>query len=311
MISVNLSGVQLQHPGLVATVSLALEDSGLPPELLTLEITESVLAHETEATARRLRQLKGLGVCLAIDDFGTGYSSLSYLRRFPIDLVKIDKSFVDGIADGRERAGPGPGDRPAGPQPEDQDRRRGRRARGARPAAEPDGLRPGPGVLLRAADGRGGGHGPRRRAHDAQHVGRPLGPRARGHQVGRRRLRGRLNPGLRVEVAGGVADERIHGRPGRATAPERRSLVRVRQLRGLLLGRRSLDLGPYMARDGIDEALLTDATQTYTRRTWQALGPADARRHVRPVHNSQLLEAAGLTEPPRTTDELADLRRSG
>ena len=98
-VNVNLSGVQLEHPGIVATVSLALEDSELPPELLTLEITESVMARETESTLRRLRQLKGLGIGLAIDDFGTGYSGLSYLRRFPVDLVKIDKSFIDGIAD--------------------------------------------------------------------------------------------------------------------------------------------------------------------------------------------------------------------
>jgi len=91
--TVNLSGGQLLHPGLVASVSLALEDSDLPPELLTLEITESVMAHETEETIRRLRQLKGLGVGIAIDDFGTGYSSLSYLRRFPVDTVKIGKTF--------------------------------------------------------------------------------------------------------------------------------------------------------------------------------------------------------------------------
>ncbi len=104
-INVNLSGVQLQHPGLVAAVSMALEDAGLAPELLTLEITESVVAHETDATARRLRQLKGLGVRLAIDDFGTGFSSLSYLRRFPIEIVKIDKSFIEGIGgDGAAQA---------------------------------------------------------------------------------------------------------------------------------------------------------------------------------------------------------------
>src|SRR6185369_17719524 len=98
-VSVNVSGVQLQHPGLVAAVSLALEDADLEPEVLTIEITESVVARETDATSRRLRQLKGLGVGLAIDDFGTGYSSLSYLRRFPIEVVKIDKSFLDGIGD--------------------------------------------------------------------------------------------------------------------------------------------------------------------------------------------------------------------
>src|SRR5437762_6073942 len=103
-ISINLSGIQLQDSGLVAAVSLALEESELPPELLTLEMTESVLASDDPHILRRLRQLKGLGVRLAIDDFGTGYASLSYLRSFPIDVVKIDRSFVEGIANGREEA---------------------------------------------------------------------------------------------------------------------------------------------------------------------------------------------------------------
>jgi EAL domain-containing protein (putative c-di-GMP-specific phosphodiesterase class I) len=102
-VHVNLSGRQLlQEQDLVAEVVRALEDSGLPPRLLTLEITETVLMADTEAMSRRLRELKGLGVHLAIDDFGTGYSSLSYLRRFPIDMLKIDKAFVDGIGRGRE-----------------------------------------------------------------------------------------------------------------------------------------------------------------------------------------------------------------
>jgi diguanylate cyclase (GGDEF)-like protein/PAS domain S-box-containing protein len=99
---VNLSGRQLQQTGLIAEVAQALEASALEPELLTLEITETVLMADVDTVSLRLRDLKQLGVQLAIDDFGTGYSSLSYLRRFPIDMLKIDKAFVDGIADGRE-----------------------------------------------------------------------------------------------------------------------------------------------------------------------------------------------------------------
>jgi diguanylate cyclase (GGDEF)-like protein/PAS domain S-box-containing protein len=101
---VNLSGRQLEEPRLIGEVVKALETARLSPRLLTLEITESVLVTDIEAMSNRLRELKGLGVLLAIDDFGTGYSSLSYLRRFPIDMLKIDKAFVDGIGRGREDA---------------------------------------------------------------------------------------------------------------------------------------------------------------------------------------------------------------
>ena len=87
---------------MVGEVAQALETSRLSPRQLTLEITESVLVTDIETMSARLRELKGLGVLLAIDDFGTGYSSLSYLRRFPIDMLKIDKAFVDGIGWGRE-----------------------------------------------------------------------------------------------------------------------------------------------------------------------------------------------------------------
>jgi diguanylate cyclase (GGDEF)-like protein/PAS domain S-box-containing protein len=101
-VHVNLSGRQLEEPQLVGEVVQALETARLSPRLLTLEITESVLVSDIEAMSDRLRELKGLGVLLAIDDFGTGYSSLSYLRRFPVDMLKIDKAFVDGIGRGRE-----------------------------------------------------------------------------------------------------------------------------------------------------------------------------------------------------------------
>jgi diguanylate cyclase (GGDEF)-like protein len=99
-VSVNLSPRQLEQPDLPAVVAAALVDSGLDPSLLVLEITESLLITDAEATIRQLRQLRMLGVRVAIDDFGTGYSSLSYLRQYPVDIIKIDKSFVDDLGQG-------------------------------------------------------------------------------------------------------------------------------------------------------------------------------------------------------------------
>ncbi|MCV2490069.1 EAL domain-containing protein [Geodermatophilus sp. YIM 151500] len=96
--SVNVSVRQFQHPDLVEDVVDALRASGLEPGLLTLEITESLFADDTADTLRKLEEIKALGVRLALDDFGTGYSSLGYLRRFPVDVLKIDKAFVDGVA---------------------------------------------------------------------------------------------------------------------------------------------------------------------------------------------------------------------
>ena len=96
-ISVNVSTRQLQHPGLLNEVEVALAESGFDPKLLTLEITESATLHDTEACIQKLQELKALGLRLAIDDFGTGYSSLSYLRRFPVDQLKVDRSFVAGL----------------------------------------------------------------------------------------------------------------------------------------------------------------------------------------------------------------------
>jgi len=92
--SVNLSLRQIQHSDIVADVRDALDESGLAPEYLTLEITESVLMDDTELAVSRLSDLKELGVTLALDDFGTGYSSLSYLSRFPVDILKMDRSFL-------------------------------------------------------------------------------------------------------------------------------------------------------------------------------------------------------------------------
>lgn len=93
-IAVNLSARQFNDPQLPKMVARALKESGLPPRLLELEITESTAMRETDVALRTLRRLKQIGVSIAIDDFGTGHSSLSYLRRFPVDKVKIDRSFV-------------------------------------------------------------------------------------------------------------------------------------------------------------------------------------------------------------------------
>jgi EAL domain-containing protein (putative c-di-GMP-specific phosphodiesterase class I) len=102
LMSVNLSSRQLEHPELVDYVSDALLRSRLDPSYLTLEITESVLMQHTEVNIRKVRQLSQLGLALAVDDFGTGYSSLSYLRRFPVKILKVDKSFIEGIEDDAE-----------------------------------------------------------------------------------------------------------------------------------------------------------------------------------------------------------------
>ena len=99
VVSVNLSGRQLAHPDTPDHVAHALATSGIDPARLALEITESVLMDDADTTMAAIGALKDLGVGLSIDDFGTGYSSLGYLKRFPVDTVKIDRSFVAGLGD--------------------------------------------------------------------------------------------------------------------------------------------------------------------------------------------------------------------
>ena len=96
-VAVNVSALQFQQAEFVDTVSQVLQSAGLPPELLELELTESILLRDADEALRRLEALAELGVCLSIDDFGTGYSSLAYLKRFPIQRLKIDRSFVQGL----------------------------------------------------------------------------------------------------------------------------------------------------------------------------------------------------------------------
>jgi diguanylate cyclase (GGDEF)-like protein len=105
VMSVNLSAKQFQNPNLVQEISQALAESGLAAGSLKLEITESVVMQDAPATLAKLKDLKDLGIRLAIDDFGTGYSSLGYLKRFPVDTIKIDRSFVKGLSkDGNDNA---------------------------------------------------------------------------------------------------------------------------------------------------------------------------------------------------------------
>jgi EAL domain-containing protein (putative c-di-GMP-specific phosphodiesterase class I) len=103
-VSVNISAVQLERDRIIDDVHNALSASGFDPSMLILELTETTLMHDVEETLTRLKLLKAIGVRLAIDDFGTGYSSLAYLRQFPIDVLKIDQSFVSGVAETKESA---------------------------------------------------------------------------------------------------------------------------------------------------------------------------------------------------------------
>ena len=103
-VAVNISALQFRYAGFAKLVQKALAESGLEARWLELEMTESVIMHDAERVIESLEQLKGLGVELAIDDFGTGYSSLSYLKRFPIDRLKIDQSFVRDITSDRDDA---------------------------------------------------------------------------------------------------------------------------------------------------------------------------------------------------------------
>ena len=96
-LSVNVSARQVEHPGFASVVAAVTDGSGMHRDTLWLEITESVLMDDVDDARDRLDRLRALGVRIALDDFGTGHSSLTYLRRFPVDAVKLDQSFVAGV----------------------------------------------------------------------------------------------------------------------------------------------------------------------------------------------------------------------
>jgi EAL domain-containing protein (putative c-di-GMP-specific phosphodiesterase class I) len=100
--SVNIAAAQLARPEIVTEVREALRSAGVPPQSLVLEITETAMMQAIDLSILRLHQLKELGVRVAVDDFGTGFSSLNYIRQFPVDILKIDKSFIDNILQGGE-----------------------------------------------------------------------------------------------------------------------------------------------------------------------------------------------------------------
>jgi diguanylate cyclase (GGDEF)-like protein/PAS domain S-box-containing protein len=304
-INVNLSGVQLEHPGIVAAVSLALEDAELPPELLTLEITESVMARETDATLRRLRQLKGLGVRLAIDDFGTGYSSLSYLRRFPIDFVKIDKSFIDGVAD------------EPGQLAFVRAIVRLAHTLKTKTVAE--------GVEFEAQAKRLSSIG----CDLAQgfHFSRPMdATEATEYIVGHTTISFWLghrdaeldvikdvisdfelaNPEIRVNVVGDVGDEQILAAVRGGRAPNVVSTSESDQFAAYWSDGLLLDLGPYLAHDRIDAGQFLGPTNVYTSaggRRWSLPMLADAYGLF---FDRAAFAAAGLTDPPQTIDQLTE-----
>jgi EAL domain-containing protein (putative c-di-GMP-specific phosphodiesterase class I) len=103
-IAVNLSARQFAQPGLVREIQIVLEETGMAPTCLEIELTETLVMEDVESAIRTMGQLKRMGVKLSIDDFGTGYSSLSYLRRFPVDVLKIDRSFVRDITSNEDDA---------------------------------------------------------------------------------------------------------------------------------------------------------------------------------------------------------------
>ncbi len=103
-ISVNLSSRQFEQPYLVEIVNQILEETGLKASYLELEVTESFLMADIERSVKTLKELQKLGICLALDDFGTGYSSLNYLKRFPVDMLKIDRSFVQDVMSNADSA---------------------------------------------------------------------------------------------------------------------------------------------------------------------------------------------------------------
>ena len=153
--SVNVSMRQLDSNGFVDDVRSALRTHGLAPSSLIIEITETVLMKDANATVARLHRLKDLGVLIAIDDFGTGYSSFAYLRQFPVDVLKIDRSFVSEMSGSPDAAALDPHAGGTRPHPRAGDPGRGHRAGRSDRGPAQRALRPWPGLPVLPA-GRSG-----------------------------------------------------------------------------------------------------------------------------------------------------------
>ena len=147
--AINISARQFLQDDFVELVATTLERTGADPADICLEITESVLMDDVDLTVATLRRLKALGVQLAVDDFGTGYSSLSYLRRFPVDVLKVDQSFVSGLGHDPEDSAIVQAVVAHGPGPAAHHRGRGRRDRPPPHRAPRARLRHGAGLPLR------------------------------------------------------------------------------------------------------------------------------------------------------------------
>src|SRR6266550_386197 len=304
-ISVNVSGVQLQDTGFVATVSLALEEADLAPECLTLEITESVMALDDEAVNRRLRQLKGIGVRLAIDDFGTGFSSLSSIGRFPVDEVKIDKSFVDALA--------------GGPQHTTLIRSIVRLAHNLKLKTVAEGVELDEQSRQLAAAGfdRAQGYVYSRpldaRQASAYLLGHTTISLWMGYAAQELAVLSEVvadfetrHPAIKVDLVGGIDDERIIETLRTGDGPNIISSFESGNFGTYASAGGLVDLGPYLDRDQIDDTIFTEATRSYTRhgnRRWALPMLADAYGLY---YNRDLLAAAGLSGPPRTMTELTD-----
>ena len=153
-VSVNLSARQLGTPGLVGAVAAAIEETGIEPDCVWLEITESALMTDAKAASVALRALRGIGVHLTVDDFGTGYSSLTYLQRFPVEGLKIDRSFVDGLGHRGQRHHHRRHAHPARALARAHGGGRGPRDAAAAAAPAPARLRQRPGLPVQQADAR-------------------------------------------------------------------------------------------------------------------------------------------------------------
>ena len=307
-ISVNVSGVQLQDTGFVATVSMALEEADLAPELLTLEITESVMSLDDEAVSRRLRQLKGMGVRLAIDDFGTGFSSLGSIGRFPVDEVKIDKSFVDVLDGGRQNT--------------TLVRSIVRLAHSLKLKTVAEGVELPEQSRLLAATGCDQAQG--------YLFSRPLDARqASAYLLGHTTVTLWMgyaaqelavlsevvadfetrHPSIKVDLVGGIDDARIVETLQSGDGPNIISSFESGNFGTIAAAGGLVDLGQYLERDHIDEAIFTDATRSYTRhggRRWALPMLADAYGLY---YNRALLARPGLSGPPRTMSELTDFAK--